>query len=597
MKRSVKRICSILIVASIMFTMLFNNVSSINLDDNESKITPELSSRLNELSSDDLLKVYIWIEDIDYNAIDNQVEDITGLSKIDLLQRSHEPFFIETPDTTTGERCIYRQNENIESYNELQYNIGQYIDEERNCVRHEYNLKNNRFADNYLSHSNILFISQYAPMIVCETCKSNILDLNDNDIVTGISLYSDYDCGDFGGLDISLPAINAKSAVLQGITGQYVKIGQIETGRPKNNINGLINKNIYYRGSSKTDHASLVALIMIGDNGVAPDATLYSTSAFYNSSTGTDEENYDSCLEYENIEWLLTQGVNVINRSFGTPSSTYNDFNKWVDHVVFHHHVTFIQASGKNSIYYVALQSYNAIVVGGIDDKGTLSLSDDEFHSKSSYLSSVTNKPDVVAPAVGFSSPDLYSGTLHSGTSYAAPHVTGVVAQMMCTEPSMKLRPDAIKAALMASCDRKTVSGASLNVLTDKEGAGVINAINAINSLSRVQLQQTYYTSNANSFTFNFYPLTTGTKVIVVSWLKIVAGSGANHATLSEMNLSNFDLYVYDENGVLVGSSYSSNNNVEYVRFNATTTSKYTVQVVKSVPDTTINQLTIANHR
>ncbi len=450
-----------------------------------------------------------------------------------------------------------------------------------------------------MKNAEILYQSQYAPMVICKLTKSDIIRLSKIEQVATLSLYTDYEVEDLGNLNISLPAISADITKNQGFMGASVKIGQIETGRPKTNVSALSGKNITRRGTTTTDHASLVASIMIGKNGVAPGATLYSTSAYYNSSTNSDNSYYSTAIEYENIEWLVSQGVTIINRSFGgSTDGIYDDFSKWVDHIVNQHNVTFIQAAGNGGPNgSVSLQSYNAIVVGGINDMGTLSKTDDTYYSSTSYLSSGNNKPDVVAPAVGFSIPEAYGGSSVNGTSFAAPHVTGMVAQMMCTATSLKLRPDAIKAAVMASCDRKTVPGVSLAILTNQEGAGVVNALNAVNSIARLDLQQTYYTTTASTFTYSFYPLSTGIKTIVISWLRNVTGSGTSHSTISTPNLTDFDLYVYDSDGNYIASSASIVNNVEFVRFNATTTSAYTVRIVRYTNNSTSERISLANHR
>ena len=216
----------------------------------------------------------------------------------------------------------------------------------------------------------------------------------------------------------------------------------------------------------------------------------------------------------QNVEWLISSGVNVINISYGltNASGIYDDFTKWTDHVVFYHGISFVKSSGNggNQNQYVTRpgDAYNVITVGAINEHNTVRTDDDTLYEKSSYKtgSGMPMKPDVVAPGA-------------EGTSFAAPHVTGMIAQMMSFCPSLKFRPDAIKAAVVASCDRKTTNE-SINSITNKEGSGVVNAINAANSISNVLIQKTYYYTNESSFSFDFYPLTTGTKTIAIAWLK-----------------------------------------------------------------------------
>lgn len=580
------------------------------------RITDELKARLDTAENDELIPVYIWIDDIDYEEVETLTIAEVGYSASDLADRANEilssvsntPAGINESNGANGAgSALFEDSDAWTSFledtqemrAELAESVDLYIMTKRELTRETYATQNEEFISSNIEDAELLYTSQYAPMIICELTKSDILDLSANEKVSEISLYVNYEAEDFGNLDISLPAIAADITKSQGIMGAYVKIGQIETGRPMTGVSCLSGKSITRRGTGATDHASLVAAILIGSNGVAPGATLYSTSAYYNSSTGTDNSSYNVTIEYENIEWLISQGVTIINRSFGSSTGgSYNDFSKWVDHIVNQHNVTFVQAAGNNSSQYVSLQSYNAIVVGGINDMGTSSTTDDTYYSHTSYLSMSggCNKPDVVAPAVGFSIPEAFSGNAVDGTSFAAPHVTGVVAQMMCTVPSLASRPDSIKAALMASCDRKTVSGASLTSLTSKEGAGVINAVNAVNSLSTMALQSTNYTTTASEISYNFYPQTKGYKTIVISWLMRATGSGTNHATITTPSLTNFDLYVYDYNGNLVASSTSTVNNVEFIRFNASTTSMYTVKIVRR-SNTTSERISLGIYR
>lgn len=611
-----KRVLGIILVLSILIYMCTEqnrvlaennccNTADLYIN-SQSKISDELKAIIANVKEDELITVYVWIDDIDYDVIVAQTEKSTGLSEELLLQSGKEIF------VTKDEKGVPVIKEEFKSENELSEfliatqeereklseDVDTYINEKRKISREAYAENNGTFIKDNLNSDNVIFQSQYAPMIICRLTKSEIGCLSENKRVSSLSLYEDCEAEDCGNLDISLPAINADTTIGQGIMGSNVKIGQIETRRPKTGVSSLYGKSITRRGTATTDHASLVAAIMIGSSGVAPSASIYSTSAKYNVSTNSDNSTYSTAVEYENIEWLVSQGVDVINRSFGGSTSSYDAFSKWIDHIVNQHNVTFVQAAGNGGNQsYVDLQSFNAIVVGGINDMGTLSKTDDSYYIPTSCVHGDSFKPEVVAPAVGFSIPEAYDGEAVNGTSFAAPHVTGVVAQMMCTVPSLKLRPDAIKAALMASCDRKTIPGASMNRLTTQEGAGVVNALNAVNSLSRVAVQQTYYTTTGNSITFNFYPLTTGRKAVVISWLKRVTGTGTNHSTLTNPNLTNFDLHVYDSSGNEVSHVQSSVDSVEYIGFNATTTNKYTVVITRVTNNTTSERITLANYR
>lgn len=460
------------------------------------------------------------------------------------------------------------------------------------------------FVNGCLTESSVIYKSKYAPLIICRLNRAAIEAISRYSQVVSIEICDDLEYQNFGDLNVSLPTISANTVKNQGYDGTGVKIGQIELSVPNTETVGLYNAGVVVRSEKipTDDHATLVANIMVGEDGLAPYASLYSTSALYDAATGNVLEDYDVVIEVENTEWLISQGVTVINRSAGPVNridNTYDVFSKWVDHVVNQHNVTYVQAAGNDySNYFRALHAKNAILVGGMNDNGTIDASDDTYYYATSHRDKDIRKVDVVAPAVGFSI-DGYSNA--SGTSFAAPHVAGVVAQMMCAVPGMKLKPEAIKAAVMASCTRKTISTDPQNVLSDKEGAGVINALNAVNSLSKISLQSTCYSNSGSAISFTFYPLTTGTKTISVVWLSGVIATGTDHTSLEIPTLSSYKLEVRDPYGSLVTDgtlTSETGESVIYLKFEATSTAAYTVTVTRTSSNTdAVDRIAIANHR
>lgn len=486
---------------------------------------------------------------------------------------------ITETETLSIMQDFYSANES--EIKKLSDNVDLYVNTSRKFAREAYNKENGMFADNYLTNANIIFQSEYAPMIICEIPKSTILYLNTLTTVESLSLYETIECSDEGTIAVSVESIDGDyTRDTLGFDGNGVKVGQIELGRPQPGVAELSGTKITRGGSSiDTDHASTVASIIAGKSGMAPSAELYCTT-------------YDNF--YQNAEWLISSGVNLINVSAGEDGNgngEYGNFAKWADHVVYQHGVSWVKSSGNggkdNKYVSTPGNAYNVITVGAIDDQGTAQTNDDTFYEKSSYrtASGMPSKPDVVAPG-------------SDGTSYAAPHVTGMIAQMMSFCPTLKTFPDAIKAAVVASCNRKT-TGESMSRITDKEGSGVVNAINAVNSISNFLVQKTYYLTSDSSITFDFYPLTTGTKTIAIAWLKntVVTRTHTSPSGFVNASLVNFDLYVYDYNGNYVCSSSSTYNSVEMVRFNATTINKYTVTIKRRGDCKTYERISLAHVR
>lgn len=613
-----KRLVSLLVVIVIVFAAspvnaIASEIKKIDMQEVVKYST--ISHLLNDLNDDELITVGIWLNDINYDTIKNDVVDLIGYGKEYLAQRSEKIIsdYIRQKSrssitnifgfdfTSVGELSEYlSQTQSLRQ--ELIQQTDSYIMAMREHAAEAYETYLTEFVNGCLTESSVIYKSKYAPLIICRLNRTAIEAISRYSQVVSIELCNDIECEDAGDINISLPTISANTVKSQGFDGTGLKIGQIETGVPDTERMGLYNAAVVSRSGniSSTDHASLVANILVGEDGIVPYATLYSTSAKYNASTGS-VGTYTSNVEMENIEWLISQGVTVINRSFGGASSDgdYDVFSKWIDHVVNQHNITFVQAAGNNGAgSYKHLYAKNAILVGGMNDNGTIDASDDTYYYATSHRDKDIRKVDVVAPAVGFS---IEGSAGASGTSFAAPHVAGVVAQMMCAVPGMKLKPEAIKAAVIASCTRKTISTDPQNVLSDKEGAGVINALNAVNSLSRISLQSTCYSNSGSAISFTFYPLTTGTKTISVVWLSGVIATGTEHTSLETPTLSSYKLEVRDPYGNLVTNGTLISENGEsavYLKFEATSTAAYTVTVTRTSSNTdATDRIAIANHR
>lgn len=565
---------------------------------------------MDDLNDDDLIPVYVWINDIDYGAVESKTEQELELSKESLIKKSEKMYNSLTaclmPDIMEATALQEKTNVNLPnnykidekitesetlnimqdfySANEtklkkLSDDVDLYINTSRKIAKNAYNKKNNEFVDTYLGNANIIFQSEYAPMIICEISKSAISYLNTLASVESLSLYEITECANETNIAVTVESIDGEyTRDTLGFDGNGIKVGQIESALPKTGIAELSGAKIIRKGTNNyTDHATTVASIIVGKSGMAPGAELYCTTA----------DNF-----YQNAEWLISSGVSVINMSAGyLNSGNYDEYAKWVDHVVYQHGVSWVKSAGnggeENKYVTSPGNAYNVITVGAIDEHGTAQTNDDTFCLFSSYRtgSGMPNKPDVVAPGAG-------------GTSFATPHVTGMIAQMMSFSPTLKFFPDTIKAAVIASCNRKT-TGESMSRMTNKEGSGVVNAINAANSISNAVVQKTYYLTSESSISFDFYPLTTGTKTIAIAWLKnmVVRGTHTSPSGFSENSFADFDLYVYDYNGKCICSSVTSINSVEMVRFNAETINKYTVKIKRYDDGSSYERISLAHVR
>lgn len=623
------RILSLFTTACITVTLLGTySASSVTIAENKlgTKITEDLQVILDKSKDDDMIPVYIWTNDIDYNTVERNTIQASGFSKDTLMEKSnkiYEPLYeklafdgIAEVDTqrssamTLFDSC--KKTANITKtetlsmmqdfysahkaeLTELADDVDLYVNTRRSVARESYNKQNSGFSESYLKNAKIIFQSKYAPMIICEIPKSAILYLDSLETVDSLSLYEDIKCVDMGSVDTGVTSISGDT-VRDGyfLDGEGVTVGQIEKYLPNTQIAELSNTTIYQDRNAypyADNHASLVAAIIAGSTGMAPKANLCSTAgesvnAFFN-----------------NVEWLLKSAVNVINMSAGFdqndfPGNSYNSMSRWVDHIVYQHNISWVNSAGNDGVNaFVACpaNAYNVITVGGINDNGTTYASDDTFYTATSCTTgqSMPSKPDVLAPAVGLSLSNGYTG---SGTSFAAPYVTGMIVQMIQFYPLLMIYPDTVKAAVIASCDRK-VSGESVGEITNKEGAGVVDAFKAYISVGNIKNEQTIYKTSDKKITFDFIPKVGGTKTVAISWLKHVEGYDPDHPSdnMLSFGFSDFDLYVFDSNGNEKACSTFSYNSVEMVTFSALGNHKYTIEIRRYSSGTSTERISLAH--
>lgn len=209
-------------------------------------------------------------------------------------------------------------------------------------------------------------------------------------------------------------------------TGNGVKVAVIDSGiAPHKDLHKNLKGeyNAIEPGKPATDdygHGTHVAGIIaarnnkIGVVGVAPDVELYSVKVLDANGSG-----YLSDLA-EGIEWSVNNGIQVINLSIEVQS----DFPLLRDSVkrAVDSGVLVVASAGNNyggSTAYPA--AYDGVIsVSAIDDVDNIA------------VFSAVGKVDLCAPGVNICSTYLDNGyEILSGTSMAAPHVTGVIALML----------------------------------------------------------------------------------------------------------------------------------------------------------------------
>ncbi len=238
-----------------------------------------------------------------------------------------------------------------------------------------------------------------------------------------------------------------------GLTGKGITIGVIDSGAyPHNDIvtNLLSGYNTYAKNNDDpasllitTDgngHGTMVSglIAAVGTNyrGVAPEAKIVPIKAFSDSGSGTVKNMADGIMIA-----IDDYGCDVINMSCGSLSDG-ETFRKAVNYAI-SKNVPIIAASGN-----VNNSNYGTATVGTKDSMmypacydGVISVGNIDRYDGLSNTSIENDYVDVVAPGKNITglAKTVTGYTGKSGTSFACPIVTGVVACMLQAKPDLTI--------------------------------------------------------------------------------------------------------------------------------------------------------------
>ena len=297
-------------------------------------------------------------------------------------------------------------------------------------------------------------------------------------------------------------AVDANWTVGAGDRGDGARVAVVEyhNVRRSGDLSGTVVKShstsgtLRYTSSGTFDHPTWVAGAITGQagtyRGVAPDASIIS------SGTG----GYSASLTYDRrviaaADWAISPSggnADIVNTSLVQDTATgAEEARRYFDSISADDGRLAISAAG-NYVNFNGWQigspgtGYNVLTVGGVNDRGTKTRSDDRiWYSPGSNGSNWFdrpsdpwnqhgdyNKPNLVAPAVNVRTAN---GLAASGTSVAAPIVAGVAAQLIANEPVLAAWPEGARAILMAGAiHRVPMPNGSRNV--DHEGVGMTSA-------------------------------------------------------------------------------------------------------------------------
>jgi len=298
--------------------------------------------------------------------------------------------------------------------------------------------------------------------------------------------------------------IRLNELLAEGLDGSGIDIGQIEGGSGNLNHVALSGATITNRPGGQTrDHATGTASLMVGQRtaaggnfqGVATKASLWSSALTASAGATTILRAKDS------VEWQLTAPrTSVVNNSWGFDWNVGTEAERNQIRAIFDRAVTLGQqhvcaagneggqaGTGGNTTGNLTNPGYafNTLTVGATGPLGGW--------SRIANFSSVTQadangvptarlKIDIVAPGVSINQawgPNNNSFSQHSGTSFATPITTGVVAllQQHANAKGFLTDPRLMRAVIMNSANKSVENRAG--VRWDKEFKANANGVAA----------------------------------------------------------------------------------------------------------------------
>lgn len=610
MKRRITIILSVILVMALLtvnIPVVLAEGSVTTLDDDSfdargSKIDKVLKDVMETMSNDSTVPVTIWF----YNAKKNifRTSLTNSISKYGYYSESN----IIVDDLSQLKDDSFKCVSDYQNFSHI-------FRESRRNVYENYNAtKLNNLILEYNINPAIIYRSVYSPSIILSITKNDLIKIQYDENIEVIYFHHDdavaedetreeiemgvnveqgnRDSFPYGYWQHSTNIDTLRS--ITGATGYGINVGLVENGRPDLDLpvfeNAVNNNRITCLCNNTDDHASLVAAVLTGQTndyyGVAPCINLICT-------------NFKTSWEYT-VENLVTYDVSIINISLqASNSQTYDDISKLFDHIVSEYGITICKSAGNsNSTIYDGALSYNAISVGNINDKNTMTIDDDTISSTSSYSSGNTAyKPDLSAPGRNNKNP-VNPNLNNGGTSCASPLVAGVCALLMENYNFLAYRPMALKSALMASANHIPhmtdiySTASSIDPAIDREyGAGMIDAYAAYQLLNNNHYlsvaTQSSMASPTNSLEFVVHSRDISNEKSIfatVNWMQEILcfGTLPYYTGYHVFPVYHHELRLYDPQGILVARSTYTYDRKQFIRYKPTQAGTYTLSVYKT---------------
>ena len=337
-----------------------------------------------------------------------------------------------------------------------------------------------------------------------------------------------------------------------GYTGKGVKVGVLDVGVIDEKNEVFAGKNItikpeIFNIKNVQEHATSMGSIIGGNEGIAPDCSLYSLQAIL----GFEEE----------FDWLLDNRVDIVNASIGsgTVNGKYNSDSAYFDYIVRQYKLIVFAAAGNEGSSdgsgsgYIANPGlgYNVFTIGDCDSRFIPT-------NESSWITvEGPTKPNITAIGIDVEIPGIDGS--YTGTSISTAVVSGCTALLLEKFPELKGNPAAVYALLGANTSIMAGDYGRHNEPRIYEGAGCINIDKAF-----VNQYLLRYGHSTNTDYYIMTPCSPGDGDILKAygfWLAYSDG------TVKSLKFHDYDIVLVDINNATKLRTRGMKNNFEYIEY------------------------------